>query len=720
MKKIIGFLIMTLLIGTMIFPVTGQITISSNINKNFNQIITKNFLTDKSNHPINNGLDEYINSEMVTYHIPGLSATIVKNEDIFWTKSYGYADIDKDQLVENTTLFYLASVSKTITATAIMQLYEQDYFELNDSINDYLPFEVNHPDHTSTNITFLMLLTHTSSIDDNPQYIYPYIDGDPTIPLGEFLEEYLTPGGDYYDSEENFIPQAPGTTWEYSNAGVGLIGYLVEYISNVSFDEYCETNIFQPLDMLETAWFLADLNISNIAVPYLWNEDEYEPYDHYSWTVYPAVNLRSSVTQLRNFLMMMMNNGEYNSTQILLESTVELMFTQQLEWLPLMGIIWWHYTLAGRQLWLHPGTTQGCRTVIAFYPVTNTGVILLTNSAHDRYDEILSKLFDFAENQAPNTPSNPEPDDNETDVNIDIELSWTGGDPNDGPVTYDVYFGTTSPPPKVESNQSGKTYNPGLLEFETTYYWKIIAWDEFDLSKEGPVWSFTTEENLPPNTPDDPNPSDGATDVPIEKILRWTGGDPNSGDTVTYDVYFGKSSPPPLVEEEISDTSYDPATVDLDTTYYWQIVAEDSQGLTTPGLIWSFTTELEPNEPPTEPDIDGPNEGSSGEELCWDFHSDDPDENQIKYIIDWGDGNSSETDFNPPCTPVEVCHIYEVDGDYVITAFAEDEKGAVSEESTFSVKVTTPRGRTVYRSLFYWLFERFPLLERLLTLFRVL
>jgi hypothetical protein len=114
------------------------------------------------------------------------------------------------------------------------------------------------------------------------------------------------------------------------------------------------------------------------------------------------------------------------------------------------------------------------------------------------------------------------------------------------------------------------------------------------------------------------------------------------------------------------------------------------------------------NNPPTEPDIDGPNEGSPGQELCWDFHSDDPDENQIKYIIDWGDGNTSETGFNPPCTPVEVCHTYEVDGDYVITAFAEDEKGLMSDESSFSVKVTTPRARTVYHPLIQSLFERFP------------
>ena len=121
--------------------------------------------------------------------------------------------------------------------------------------------------------------------------------------------------------------------------------------------------------------------------------------------------------------------------------------------------------------------------------------------------------------------------------------------------------------------------------------------------------------------------------------------------------------------------------MDLFTTYYWQIVSEDSQGLTTEGSIWSFTTEEKPNEPPTAPDIDGPNKGKSGVKLCWTFHSDDPEENDVKYIIDWGDGNTEETDYYLSCTPAEACHIYEVEGTYVIKAIAEDIKEIVDTET---------------------------------------
>jgi len=124
---------------------------------------------------------------------------------------------------------------------------------------------------------------------------------------------------------------------------------------------------------------------------------------------------------------------------------------------------------------------------------------------------------------------------------------------------------------------------------------------------------------------------------------------------------------------------------------------------------WIFCYELcgdeVPNEPPSDPEIDGPSKGKPGAELCWTFHSDDPDYNKIKYIIDWGDNNTEETAYYQSCTPIEVCHTYLEEGTYIITAIAEDTKEARSDESTFEVSI--PRIRTRY--YWYHLFlERFP------------
>jgi len=97
--------------------------------------------------------------------------------------------------------------------------------------------------------------------------------------------------------------------------------------------------------------------------------------------------------------------------------------------------------------------------------------------------------------------------------------------------------------------------------------------------------------NRPPNTPSGPSPSDGSTNQSVSMNLGWTGGDPD-GDSVTYDVYFeaNDSTPDVLVSDDQSGTSYDPGTLNPDSHYYWEIIATDEHGATTPGPVWNFTT----------------------------------------------------------------------------------------------------------------------------------
>jgi len=246
--------------------------------------------------------------------------------------------------------------------------------------------------------------------------------------------------------------------------------------------------------------------------------------------------------------------------------------------------------------------------------------------------------------------------------------------------------------------------NSNFNNFETTYWWYVTVTDNI-YTISSPIFHFTTEENLPPNTPSNPVPEDGEIDVYINEIFRWTGGDPNSGDKLTYYVYFGTNSPPPLVDE-VTPPRYDPGTLDLNTMYYWQIVAEDSGGLTSTGPIWSFTTEKEPNEPPTAPDIYGPHRGPAGVVLCWAFVSDDPNEHQIKYIIEWGDEKSTETEYSN--IAVEACHTFEEQGEYKIKAKAIDIHGAESAWTTIDVNLPKNKPFISNFPLLNWLFERFP------------
>jgi hypothetical protein len=176
------------------------------------------------------------------------------------------------------------------------------------------------------------------------------------------------------------------------------------------------------------------------------------------------------------------------------------------------------------------------------------------------------------------------------------------------PKTFDVYFGNTTPPPKVLSNTTKLVYNPpgNLLEFNTTYYWKIDVWDNQDNPKYGSLWSFTTRPNHPPNTPYNPVPENNSIGAPINTNISWYGGDPDL-DSVTYDIYFGTNLLNlEQVESNYTTEIYDPApfgNLDFNKTYYWQIVAWDEYGLKASAApIWNFRTQgnLPPN-PPSEP-----------------------------------------------------------------------------------------------------------------------
>jgi hypothetical protein len=258
-------------------------------------------------------------------------------------------------------------------------------------------------------------------------------------------------------------------------------------------------------------------------------------------------------------------------------------------------------------------------------------------------------------NHPPDIPSNPNPANQSTNISINTDLSWAGGDPDSDPVTYDVFFGVSSSPPKVMSNQSDLTYDPGTMGYSTIYYWKIVAWDNHGASAESPLWHFTTEhaEN-PPYAPYNPIPSDHAVDVGITTDISWTGGDPDPYDTVTYDVYFGTSSSPPQVVSNQSSTTYDPGTLTYNTVYYWKIVAWDNHGASAVGSIWDFTTEnLAPYQPSDPHPFDGQTGVDVNSTLTW--TGGDPDGDTVTYDVYFGTSNpptivihnQTATSYNP-------------------------------------------------------------------------
>lgn len=124
----------------------------------------------------------------------------------------------------------------------------------------------------------------------------------------------------------------------------------------------------------------------------------------------------------------------------------------------------------------------------------NTMVIAAMFNQQPKYVDETTAAVPETPNQPPEQPTSPNPENGATGVNVETELTWTGGDPDtEDTVTYDVYFGLSGHMTKVSPNQTETNYDPGLLNYQQTYEWQIISWDNHEAFTPGPIWSFTTE-----------------------------------------------------------------------------------------------------------------------------------------------------------------------------------------------------------------------------------
>jgi CubicO group peptidase (beta-lactamase class C family) len=312
--------------------------------------------------------------------VPGSALLTMEGRKISYAKGIGLADPDTGRAVTPDTLFTIASVSKIVTTTALIILSEQKKVNLDDDINKFLPFKIHHPNYRETPITFRMLLSHTSSIRDSDLFWDFYtLKKSPTlfdspIPLGEFLEGYLSSDGSFYKAEDNFLKDKPGTRYAYCNTGFGLVGYLVECISGMPFDKYCREAIFDPLGMTHTAWKFNDVDINLMAVPY--------GYGFYGYPTYPDGALKTSINEFSRFLFLFMNEGKnFEGKQLLQPQSIkEMLATKTFPGLP-SGIsigLGWHFE---EDAYHHYGGDPGISTLAYFKPKTKQGVIFFSNGS---------------------------------------------------------------------------------------------------------------------------------------------------------------------------------------------------------------------------------------------------------------------------------------------------------------------------------------------------
>jgi CubicO group peptidase (beta-lactamase class C family) len=364
-------------------------------------------------------IDISVRNFMAEKKIPGFAACIVQDSAIVWSKSYGLADIEHDMPMSLDAIMNIGSISKTFTAAAAMQLWEKGLLDLDVDINEYLDFEIRNPKYPDQPITIFQILTHTSSIQDGSAYHHSYTCGDPTISLYDWIYANLTPDGTYYDEGSNFCNWPPGGKERYSNVAFGLLGLIVEKVAKQPFNEYCQENIFKPLGMKNTGWFLREIDTNKHIKPYAYvtsenrndvlenkrlypEESEFKVGSFvenclYSFPNYPDGLVRTSVRELSYYLTAMMHGGELNGKKILNKGTVAKMLSPQIEGNSSQGLCWHTAKIESptgySKLWGHTGGDPGITAYLFFNPNDKTGVISFQNNATGGTFEIIKELY---------------------------------------------------------------------------------------------------------------------------------------------------------------------------------------------------------------------------------------------------------------------------------------------------------------------------------------
>ncbi|NHA07252.1 beta-lactamase family protein [Mucilaginibacter sp. HC2] len=303
-------------------------------------------------------IDHLIESNIDSGYINGAVALIARNGKIVYNKSFGIADVEQKKLMENDNIFRIASQTKAITSVAVMMLFEEGKFLLDEPISKYIPAFAhpkvidlyNEKDTTYTTvpakreITIRDLLTHTSGIE------YAQI-GSPR--MNAIYAKSKIPGGfvadkirlaDAMDRLGKLpLTHQPGEKWTYG-LNIDVLGYLVEKVSGKTLDQFFKERIFDPLGMKDTYFYIPATKQNRLVAVY--TPDKQGHLVRWSASTLPGIDvdypktagtyfsggagLSSTIKDYATFLQMMLNGGIYNGQRLLARHTVEMMTENQI------------------------------------------------------------------------------------------------------------------------------------------------------------------------------------------------------------------------------------------------------------------------------------------------------------------------------------------------------------------------------------------------------
>ena len=340
-------------------------------------------------------------------HINGFGVAIVNETEVLYAEGIGFANTETKSPYTKNTIQNIGSVSKTFIGISLLKAQELGQLNLDDPVNDYLPFEVVNPAFPDVPITLRHLATHTSTILDTDIYdskSYVLKDDIPVsdelgelselfnapgsnISMIEFLEKVLSKDGDWY-SAEGLSGHQPGEIFEYTNVGATLAAAVLEIATGKTFNEFATEHILKPLGMTSSGWSFEDVNLEQHSRLYATPQTALPLY---SLITYPDGGLITSVEDLGKYTSELIKGYSGEGTLLKKESYQEI-FKEQLSAENFQerdeeddfddeynNGIFMGFTPAGYVG--HTGGDPGIATFLFFNPKTKTGRIFMINTS---------------------------------------------------------------------------------------------------------------------------------------------------------------------------------------------------------------------------------------------------------------------------------------------------------------------------------------------------
>jgi CubicO group peptidase (beta-lactamase class C family) len=344
-------------------------------------------------------LDSLIVPGLKQYHIPGMVVAIVHDGELVVAKGYGYADVERQVPFDpDSTVMRIASVSKLITGTAVMQLVDRGVLDMHQDVNTYLTrFKVE--DRFGKPITLQHLLTHTAGFDDRTIGKSAWTQ-ESQVPLGDFLATRLP---------RRIIP--PGEVYMYSNFSNALAGFVVEEAAHRDYADYVRSNILEPLGMGKSDYRLRpDLQpLLAQCYSHAGAGFQHNPFDFIN--DYPGGQMLSTAKDMAKFMIAHLQLGQYAGTRILSEESAAAMhtvqFTHQRELDKAVGYSFGILPARSQTMLMHDGGYTGIGSRLCLVPESRFGFFVACNIMDGvLLDQVSRMILDLVIPEAPKDSTN--------------------------------------------------------------------------------------------------------------------------------------------------------------------------------------------------------------------------------------------------------------------------------------------------------------------------